>query len=461
MLIQKFGGTSVEDAKAIRNIAEIVRKELARHPVVVLSACAGVTNQLLQTASFASQGKKDDALQTVAAIEGRHKKIIKDLFEPETSKFLMKHISAFAEELAALVDGVSILGELTPRSLDMFASYGERMSSFIVHHYFETVKIRSFLVDARSFMITDDQYTKAVPILDAVERKLREIVQPKVENKYVVVTQGFIGATQAGITTTVGRGGSDYSAALIGALLDVEDIQIWTDVDGILTADPSVVKDAKKIRVMSFNEAAELAYFGARVLHPETILPAVKKNIPVHVLNSRRPSSTGTLIVAKPKIDRQCIVKSIAYKEGITVISIVSTRMFLAHGFLENVFDVFHKYETVVHTVATSEVSTSVTVDNVKNLGHILRELKTFATVSVSDKKAIVCVVGEHLKNSPGIAARVLNTITDINVNMISQGASEINISFVIDEDHVDDVVRRLHKEFFSDVRHLTEIFEE
>ncbi len=461
MIVQKFGGTSVEDAKAIRNIAEIVRKELARHPVVVLSACAGVTNQLIQTALLASQGKKDDALQTVAAIEGRHKKIIKELFEPDVSKFLLKHISTFAEELAALVDGVFILGELTPRSLDMFASYGERMSSFIVHHYFETVKLRSFLVDARSFMITDDQYTKAAPILEAVERKLREIVQPKVENKYVVVTQGFIGAAQSGITTTIGRGGSDYSAALIGALLDAEDIQIWTDVDGILTADPSVVKDAKKIRVMSFNEAAELAYFGARVLHPETILPAVKKNIPVHVLNSRRPSSTGTLIVAKPKIDKQCIVKSIAYKEGITLISIVSTRMFLAHGFLEHVFDVFHKYETVVHTVATSEVSTSVTVDNVKNLGHILRELKAFATVSVSDKKAIVCVVGEHLKNSPGIAARVLNTITDINVNMISQGASEINISFVIDEDHVDEVVRRLHKEFFSDVRHLTEIFEE
>jgi aspartate kinase len=168
----------------------------------------------------------------------------------------------------------------------------------------------------------------------------------------------------------------------------------------------------------------------------------------------------GTLIVAKPKVDKRCIVKSIAYKEGITIISIVSTRMFLAHGFLENVFDVFHKYRTVVHTVATSEVSVSVTVDNVHNLGHILRELKEFATVSVSDKKAIVCVVGDHLKNSPGVAARILNAVTDVNVNMISQGASEINISLVIDDEHVDDVVRRLHKEFFSDVSHLKEIFE-
>ena len=460
MIIMKFGGTSVENAAAIKNITAIVRKEIPRRPVVVVSACAGVTNQLLKTAALASKVKKDDALQNVAAIEGRHKNIAKELFDADTAKFLFKHIAVFAEELAALVNGVVILGELTPRSLDTFASYGERMSSFIIHHYFEACKLRSFLVDARSFMVTDDQFTKALPLFDVVERKLREIVQPKIENNYIVLTQGFIGSTQSGITTTIGRGGSDYTAAIVGSLLDAEDIQIWTDVDGILTSDPSIVDNAKKIKVMSFNEAAELAYFGARVLHPETILPAVKKDIPVHVLNSRRPESTGTLIIARPRVNSECVVKSIAYKEGITLISIVSTRMFLAHGFLEHVFDVFHKYETVVHTVATSEVSISATIDNVENLGLILQELKTFSTVSVSDRKAIVCVVGENLKNSPGVAAKVLGSITDFNVNMISQGASEINISFVIDEEHVDEVVRRLHKEFFSDVKHLTEIFE-
>ncbi len=460
MIVMKFGGTSVEDAKAIRNVTEIVKKEIPNHPVVVVSACAGITNQLLQSATLASEGKKDDALQLVASIEGRHKKIVKELFDADTAKFLYKHISQFAEELAALVNGVSILGELTPRSLDAFASYGERMSSFIIHHFFEAQKLRSFLVDARSFMITDDQYTKALPQFDIVERKLREIVQPKVANSYVVTTQGFIASTHNGITTTIGRGGSDYSAAIVGALLDAKDIQIWTDVDGILTGDPSVVKGAKKIKVMSFNEAAELAYFGARVLHPETILPAVKKNIPVHVLNSKNPGSTGTLIVSKPKVDKKCIVKSIAYKEGITLINIVSTRMFMAHGFLENVFDVFYKYKTVVHTVATSEVSISVTVDNVKFLPHIVKELRAFATVTTSDRKAIVCVVGENLKNSPGVAAKVLNAISDINVNMISQGASEINISFVVDEELVDSVVQRLHKEFFSNTSALPEIFE-
>ena len=278
MIVMKFGGTSVEDAVAIKNVTEIVRKEIPRHPVVVVSACAGITNQLLKTANLAAEGKRDEALQMVAAVEGRHKNIVKDLFDADSGRFLYKHIAAFAEELAALVNGVVILGELTPRSLDAFASFGERMSSFVIHHYFEASQIRSFLVDARSFMITDGQYTKALPRLETIERKLHEIILPKIDNGYVVVTQGFIGSTEAGITTTIGRGGSDYSAAIIGSLLNAEDIQIWTDVDGILTSDPSIVSDAKKIKVMSFNEAAELAYFGARFTRKQFCRPSKRKS---------------------------------------------------------------------------------------------------------------------------------------------------------------------------------------
>ncbi len=460
MIIMKFGGTSVEDAKAIANVAEIVKRNVANSPVVVSSACAGITNQLLKTASLAQQGNKDAALENVAAIESRHKKIVKDLFEGETAKSLNKHLAACAEELAALVNGVAVLGELTPRSIDAFAAYGERLSSFLLQYYLDKIDVRSVWIDARKIIITDDKFTKAAVQLDLTEFKLRNFVLPKVVTGHVVVTQGFIGATEQGITTTIGRGGSDYSAAIIGALIGADEIQIWTDVDGILTADPSVVKDAKKIKVMSFNEASELAYFGARVLHPDTIMPAVSKNIPVRVLNSKRPSSTGTLIVTKPKIDNRCFVKSIAYKEGVTLIGIVSSRMFLAHGFLEQVFTVFDKHQTTVHTVATSEVSISVTVDDSKNLDSIVRELRAFATVTVAEKKAIICVVGDNLRNVPGVAARVLSSISEININMISQGASEINFSFVVDEDNVDDVVRRLHRELFSDVTALTEIFE-
>jgi aspartate kinase len=460
MIIMKFGGTSVEDAKAIANVAQIVKKNFVNRPIVVASACAGITNQLLKTASLAQQGKTDEALENVAAIESRHKKIVKELFDGDVQKNLNKHLSLCAEELAALVNGVSVLGELTPRSVDAFAAYGERLSTYILHHCLEMIGMRSVWIDARKVMVTDDQFTKAVVQFDATEFKLRNHVLPKVAAGHVVVTQGFIGATEHGITTTIGRGGSDYSAAIIGALINADEIQIWTDVDGILTADPTVVKDAKKIKVMSFNEASELAYFGARVLHPDTIMPAVKKNIPVRVLNSKRPASTGTLIVTKPKAEKRCIVKSIAYKEGVTLISIVSSRMFLAHGFLEQVFKVFDKYQTIVHTVATSEVSISVTVDDSKHLHAIVRELKTFSTVAVAEKKAIICVVGDSLRNSNGVAARVLGAISDVNINMISQGASEINFSFVVDEDSVDDVVRRLHAELFSHATSLTEIFE-
>ncbi len=460
MIVMKFGGTSVEDSAAIRNVTAIVKKEIPRKPVVIVSACAGVTNTLLSIAAAASDGKKEEALNLVAAVESRHKKIAKELFDGDSQRFVLKYLSAAAEEIAALVNGVVALGELTNRSKDAFASYGERLSSFLIHHYFEAQKIKSFRVDAREFMKTDDRFTKAAPLFEQTEQRLREIVRPKLNNGYVVVSQGFIGSTMNGVTTTIGRGGSDYSAAIVGALLDAEDIQIWTDVDGILSADPTVVRDAKKIKVMSFSEASELAYFGARVLHPETILPAVKKKIPVRVLNSKNPSSSGTVIVEKPKTDKRCVVKSIAYKEGITLISIVSSRMFLATGFLENVFDVFHKYETVVHTVATSEVSVTATIDNVKHLSSIVRELKTFAAVTVAERKAIVCIVGDNLRNSPGLAVKMLAPISDVNINMISQGASEINLSFVIDEESVDSVVLRLHKELFSHAGNFPEIFE-
>jgi aspartate kinase len=460
MIVMKFGGTSVEDAAAIRNLTEIVKKELPRKPVVIVSACAGITNQLLLTSALASQGQKEEALNQVAAIESRHKSIVKELFDDHLAKFLNNRLGVLADEIAGLVGGVAVLGELTNRTQDVFAAYGERMSSFIIHHYFESQGLKSFWVDARTFMITDDNFTKAAPNFDLTERKLREIVQPKVENGYIVISQGFVGATTGGVTTTIGRGGSDYSAAIVGALLDAEDIQIWTDVDGILSTDPRLIAEAKKIKVMSFNEASEIAYFGAKVLHPETILPVVKKNIPVRVLNSKNPSAPGTLIVAKPKSGKRCIVKSIAYKEGITLINIVSLRLVTATAFLENVFNVFHKYHTVVHTVTVSEVSVMVTIDNTFNLTNILKVLKQFSTVIVSEKKAIVSIVGDNLRSTPGLAVKVLAPITDVNINMISQGSSEINLNFVIDEDQVKDVVLQLHKELFADASVHPEIFE-
>jgi aspartate kinase len=456
----KFGGTSVEDAAAMKRVAGIVTGQQCPERVVVLSAAAGVTNQLLKVGTHAAQGQEATATDALGNLRERHKAIAAELLPAESSAAATVAIDAMCDELGEIAHGIAILGEATPRSFDLLASFGERLSTLLFHAYLESVGHNAALVDARSFVVTDGQYMHAVPDLTATADRLTHCVTPVLQRGAIVVTQGFIGATPAGTTTTIGRGGSDHSAALIGSLLGADEIQIWTDVDGILTADPSIVPGAHRIKVMSFMEASELAYFGARVLHPETILPAIKKNIPVRVLNSRRPDSRGTTIIAHSDSSEHCIVKSIAYKEAITLVSIVSTRMFLAHGFLENVFDVFHKYRTVVHTVATSDISVSATVNDTSHLDEIIRELERFATVTAAKAKAIVCVVGDNLRNSAGIAARVLHAVNGVNINMISQGASEINISFVVDEHQLNTVVRLLHDEFFNAKDINKEIFD-
>jgi aspartate kinase len=458
-IVMKFGGTSVEDSAAMKRVAGIVLAQNCPERIVVLSAAAGVTSQLLHAGELAAQGQETMATALLSSLRTRHKGIAEELLTSSCPS-ICATIDSWFDELDDLAHGIAILGEATPRSFDLLASFGERLSSLIFHAYLKSLGHAAELVDARLFMITDAHYTHAVPDLGIIPATLDQHVIPALRRGAVVVTQGFIGATPNGITTTIGRGGSDHSAALIGSLLEADEIQIWTDVDGILTADPSIVPDAHRIKVMSFMEASELAYFGARVLHPETILPAISKNIPVRVLNSRRPSSHGTAIIAQADTSGQCTVKSIAYKEDITLISIVSTRMFLAHGFLENVFDVFHKYRTVVHTVATSDISVSATINDTGRLDEIIGELRQFATVTAAKAKAIVCVVGDNLRNSQGIAARVLHAITSVNINMISQGASEINISFVVDEGHLDTVVRLLHEEFFNSRDINREIFD-
>ncbi len=448
MIVMKFGGTSLEDAPAIRRVAGIVRRELHRSPLVVVSACAGITDSLSRVAAQARERNLRGALRSVREIRRRHERIARELLRPPRARKALQHLRAMASELETLAGGVTALGELTPRSHDAFLSAGERMSSLLVNEFFVQSGIRSRLVDARTYMITDAAHTRARPVPERVLRNLRREIAPRLGRRRAVVTQGFLGVTSEGIPTTLGRGGSDFSASYLGALLHAREIQIWTDVDGILTADPTIVREAKNILTLSFREASELAYFGARVLHPDTILPAVKHNIPVLVLNSRKPEWSGTRVIAHRRKDAR-VVQSIAYKEGVTLLNIASTRMFLAHGFLERVFDVFHKYDTVVHTVATSDVSVTAAIDDRSHIDFLLRDLRKFASVSVAAKKAVVCVVGEGLRHSPGTAARVLSAVGDVDVNMISAGASEINISFAVAEASIRTAVRRLHAEFF------------
>jgi len=457
----KFGGTSVEDSEAIIRVVEIVRSEVARKPIVVVSACAGITNQLLKIALLSAEGKKDEANDLITATRLKHEKLVDELITSELPKnYLKGKISVYAHELRNFSQAISVLGEVSNRSRDAIASYGERLSSMIIAQAMEEHSIKAALVDAREYMITDESYTRAAPLFEIVEEKTKKLLAPLANDGIVVITQGFIGASMNGITTTIGRGGSDYSAAIIGAVLDAEEIQIWTDVDGVLTADPSIVPEARRIKKMSFNEASELAYFGAKVLHPMTILPAIEKDIPVYVRNSRNPSYHGTLI-SKGDNHEECVVKSIAYKERITLLNLVSSRMFMAHGFLEAVFAVFNKYNTIAHAVATSEVSVSVAIDDTTKLEAMKREFGEFAEVTSSNGKAIVCVVGENIRHSPGIVGKIFSAMNGIRVNMISQGASEINIGFVVDENDLEHAVQLLHKDLFGDSRSLSsEIFD-
>jgi aspartate kinase len=304
-------------------------------------------------------------------------------------------------------------------------------------------------VDSRNILVTDSNYMQAVPQYDETNERLKTKVQPLLDESQVPVMGGFIGASRAGITTTIGRGGSDFSAAIVGAGLGAERIEIWTDVDGILTTDPRICPDARRIKVIGFDEAAELAYFGAKVLHPATVLPAIQKNIPVYVLNSLNPSCEGTRITRHAP-QGQNIFKAIAAKKHITIIQVAAPRMLLAHGFLRAIFEAFDRHKVAVDVVSTSEVSVSLTVDSNHSIPALAADLSKLADVKYEGRKAIVCLVGENLREKPGIAALVFRELADKKIRMISQGASEINLTFVIEEDEVPDVIQRLHKTFFA-----------
>jgi aspartate kinase len=427
MLVMKFGGTSVEDAKAIDRAASIVKTRLPEKPVVVVSAMSKVTDQLLATA------RAGELLGTGVFTQ----------FHSE--------LEAEFDALDELLRGIAAVGELTPRTTDYVAAYGELLSSRIVTAAFSARGMNSTMLDSRECIITDATYTRAVPLFDDTNEKLKLKVKPLVEDSRVPVMGGFIGSTRAGTTTTIGRGGSDFSAAIVGAGLDANRIEIWTDVDGMMTTDPNLCPDAHRIKVISFDEAAELAYFGAKVLHPATLLPAIQKNIPVYILNSRNPKCEGTRITARAPHCKNAF-KAIAAKKRITIIDVAATRMLMAHGFLRSIFEAFDRHRVPVDVVSTSEVSVSLTVDSNEAIPALAADLAKLADVKYEGRKAIVCLVGENLRETPGIAARVFGALPDLNIRMISQGASEINLTFVIEEDAVPDVVRRLHGAFFSDL---------
>ena len=450
MIVMKFGGTSVESAAALRRVVEIVRAHLERRPVVVVSAMGKTTNGLLAVASEAARGRRAQALQRLAELRRFHlAEGLAPAAEAERAE-LEQLIEEHFRELAELVGGLSVLGELTPRSLDAVASYGERLSSRILAAALRGAGVPAEAVDARRLIVTDRRHTQAAPLYAQTYGRLASAIPPLARDR-VVVLGGFIGATEDGVTTTLGRGGSDFTASLVGAGLEAEEIQIWTDVDGMLTADPNLVPEARRVKTISFAEAAELAYFGAKVLHPATVLPAVEKNIPVLILNSRRPEAPGTRIVAET-VACSNPVKSIACKRRITVVDVHSTRMLMAYGFLRRIFEVFDQCETPVDLLATSEVSVSLTIDSTERLEEICARLREFAQVGVEQGQAILCLVGDNIRYTPGIAARAFGALSDVNVRMISQGASLRNLSLVVSEQDAPRAVQALHREFFQEL---------
>ena len=450
MIVMKFGGTSVESAAAIERVAGIVKARQAQRPVVVVSAMGKTTNKLLAIAAAALEGNRSEYIRQLHDLRDFHSREARQVTPLDHRAELDRTLDEHFQELTELVKGLAVLGELTPRSVDAISSYGERLSSYIVTLAFRHFGMPAEHLDSRRVIVTDKRHTQAIPNFPVTYARLAAIV-PSLAKDAVVVMGGFIASSEEGVTTTLGRGGSDFTASIVGAGIGADEIQIWTDVDGMLTADPTILPGGHRVKTISFAEAAELAYFGAKVLHPATVLPAIEKNIPVLILNSRRPDVPGTRIVSG-SVACTNVVKSIACKRRIALLNIHSTRMLMAHGFLRRIFEVFDRFETPVDMVATSEVSVSLTIDNLQRLDAIVAELRQFAEVETETEQAIVCLVGENIRYTPGVARHVFDALDGINIRMISQGASLLNLSFVVAETDLLRTVQALHDQFFAEL---------
>jgi len=456
--IMKFGGTSVEGATAFKNAAGIVFDRQSLSPVVVVSAMAGFTDALIGSVHQAlNAGSASSATDSLEKHFDRHRRVIDALLRSEAVRMrqlLEQSRIEIKELLAAAAREVASSKADDARKRrkffeDAVVSYGERLSAALLAAVLLENKVVCTDVDARGCIITDDDHGCATPLMSETVRNTREQLEPLLASGCIPVLGGFIGSTPEGVTTTLGRGGSDYTAALIGAALEAKEIQIWTDVPGVLTADPRLVANARTVPHLSFEEAAELAYFGAKVLHPKTLHPAIERDIPVRICNSRAQEGGSTIVVGESKKSLQT-VKAIAHKTGVTTVQVTSTRMLGAYGFLRALFEVFAEHKTAVDVVTTSEVSVSLSLDDTTSLREIVAELEKLGSVTIEEKRAILCVVGEGLRTTPGIAARIFSTISDINVSLISQGASRINLTFAVEEERVRETVARLHKEFFE-----------
>ncbi len=447
----KFGGTSVGDVAAFERVYRIVSTQTDKHPVIVVSAMTRVTDALLTAFETAKKGGFAEAFAALEPLFERHAEVQRSFITANASNAS----NAFNAELAFARDELSaLLTRVSRRSLplqmlkDAVVSYGEQLSSQLLTEVLKSKGINARHVDSRRLIVTDDEYGAAQPIWDETEKLIKLELSSIISAGEVPVMGGFIAASRGGETTTLGRGGSDYSAAMAAAALRAKELQIWTDVTGVMTCDPRICGDARTIPVLSYEEAAELAYFGAKVLHPKTIKPAVDHAIPVRVCNTFEPDEIGTMVLVD-SAETANKIKSIAHKKNITILRITSARMLGSYGFMSALFQIFERYRTVIDVVSTSEVSVALTLDNADSLEQIVTELKRLGEVEADPGYAVICVVGEGLRASTGLASTVFSTIKDINVALISHGASSVNLTFVVKEKFVADVIKRLHNELF------------
>jgi len=443
-VIMKFGGTSVANAERLRGVAALAR-EYAEHGVLlVLSAFSGVTDSLFAAGRAAVSGKENEALDILDTMLKRHRDTAAELLGGEELPASVSSALAAAEsELGSVLRGAALLKALPDRSMDILAGRGELLSTTILAAYMGIPWI-----DAREVMRTDSHFGCAKPLTDQIAVLAREKIAPLVAPGRIAVTQGYIGADAQGAATPLGRGGSDYSASLFGAALGASEIQIWTDVEGVLTCDPRIVPSARPIEVLGYDEAAELSAYGAKVLHPATILPAVEQCIPVTVRHSMIPKGRFTTISRGSASGRH--VTALASRGPVTVITVRTPRMLGGAGFLAKIFEAFGRRGVSVDLVATSEVSVSATIDGAASIDDLVADLKGLGEVIVERDRAIVALVGERLLKTPGVAGTAFAAIGDLGIKMISLGANEINLSLVVERSNAPEALRRLHAAFFE-----------
>ncbi len=444
----KFGGTSVGDVAAFERVLNVVSSQIGKNPVIVTSAMTRVTDALLAAFDIAKKGDAATAFKSLEPHFERHLVITERFLPPSGGNPFLTEYNYAREELEDLLTRAQRRSLPLQMLRDAVVSYGEQLSSRLLTEVLRAKGLNARHVDSRRLIVTDDEYGAAQPIWEETEKLVKLEIEPLLAAREVPVMGGFIAANRAGETTTLGRGGSDYSAALIAAALKADELQIWTDVTGVMTCDPRICSEARTIPVLSYEEAAELAYFGAKVLHPKTIKPAVDYSIPVRVCNTFEPAATGTMVLPD-SAEAPNKIKSIAHKKNITILRITSARMLGSYGFMSALFQVFERYRTVIDVISTSEVSVALTLDDAAELDKIVTDLGRLGDVEAEPGYAVICVVGEGLRASTGLASKIFSTIDDINIALVSHGASAVNLTFVVKMDDVPAVIKKLHSNFF------------